>query len=222
MPVSRSSPRSENRCLQCQLGLPDGAGNRGSYNDAGLMEKTSGSRNRDGSKEASCGDLAATTAFRLGVRAVVRAKEISMTTNPYRSPSLSAATEFRRECRQQHMSPWERALVLLHLGGIVIYVPIFVASAVFGGFAAGPPTTLIVVHFLLMALGLVVFVAIVRDLYLRDYFTPNQKLTWGLLFCLLSPSVWVYFFQHTWRPRNAMGTDFRGDNCAVAKQQAIE
>ena len=51
------------------------------------------------------------------------------------------------------------------------------------------------VHFFMMFLGLVVFVVIVRDLYLRDYFTANQKLTWALLFCLLTPSIWLYFLR---------------------------
>lgn len=52
-----------------------------------------------------------------------------------------------------------------------------------------------------MLLGLAVFTVIVRDLYLRSYFTANQKLTWGLLFVLLVPSIWVYFFKHAWKPR---------------------
>jgi hypothetical protein len=47
-----------------------------------------------------------------------------------------------------------------------------------------------------------VVIVIMRDLYLRDWFTANQKLTWGLLFCLLSPSIWVYFFRHAWKPRS--------------------
>jgi hypothetical protein len=99
------------------------------------------------------------------------------------------------------MSRLERLLVVSHLVGVVLYVPWFLASAPRTGFAVGPWTMLLSVHFVMMFLGLVVFIVIVRDLYLRDYFTPNQKLTWALLFCLLAPSIWVYFFRHAWTPR---------------------
>lgn len=71
-------------------------------------------------------------------------------------------------------------------------------------FGAPAWTVVMTVHFFTMFLGLVVFVVIVRDLYLRDYFTANHKLTWALLFCLLPPSIWVYFFRHAWKPRNRL------------------
>ncbi len=100
------------------------------------------------------------------------------------------------------MSRFERLLVLFHLVGLLLYVPCFFATAPHMEFGFGPWTLLMTAHFLMMFLGLVVFVVIVRDLYLRDYFTANQKLTWALLFCLLTPSIWVYFFRHAWKPRN--------------------
>jgi len=100
------------------------------------------------------------------------------------------------------MSRLERSLVLVHLTAAVVYVPCFFAAVPHVEFGRGSWTTLMTVHFSLMFLGLVVMVVIIRDLYLRDYFTPNQKLTWGLLFCLLTPSIWVYFFRHAWKPRH--------------------
>lgn len=125
-----------------------------------------------------------------------------MDTNPFRSPSHLTSPDTGSERGQQRMSPFEHAAVLLHLACLVIYIPAFAFFALSGWFAAGPTVTLLAVHFSLMLFGLVVFVLIVRDLYLREHFTPNQKLTWGLMFCLLTPSIWVYYFLHAWKPRD--------------------
>lgn len=37
----------------------------------------------------------------------------------------------------------------------------------------------------------------------RSVGTANQKLTWCLFFFLLSPSIYVYFFRHAWKPRTS-------------------
>ena len=127
-----------------------------------------------------------------------------MDQNPYSSPSNTCeATPFGAG-GPRLMSRFERLLVLAHLVGVVLYVPCFVAAAwrMQVDFGAPAWTVLMTVHFFMVFLGLVVFVVMVRDLYLRDYFTANQKLTWALLFCLLTPSIWVYFFRHAWKPRN--------------------
>ena len=130
--------------------------------------------------------------------------------NPYSSPFAVEEATSPSVRRPRYMSRFERALVLFHLVSVAIYLPCFFAipGLLVEENAAFPVQVAIFfsVHFTLMLLGLAVFIVIIRDLYLRDYFTANQKLTWGLLFCLLSPSIWVYFFIHAWKPRS-MGPD---------------
>jgi hypothetical protein len=120
--------------------------------------------------------------------------------NPYSSPSAVDEAKSPSARRSRYMSRFERAFVLFHLVCSAIYLPCFFVLAA----RLRHPlhlTIFFTVHLTLMLLGLVVCIIIIRDLYLRNYFTANQKLTWGLLFCLLSPSMWVYFFRHAWKPR---------------------
>ena len=129
--------------------------------------------------------------------------------NPYSSPFAIDEAMSPSARRPQYMSRFERVLVLFHFVGLLVYLPCFlVAVTRLGGSVDFPlhMRILLTVHFTLMLLGLAVLIVIIRDLYLRDYFTANQKLTWGLLFCLLLPSIWVHFFRHAWKPRS-MGPD---------------
>ena len=102
----------------------------------------------------------------------------------------------------------ERILVLFHLGYLLIYIPCFVIYVHLSAGSAGLPpgfTALMAAHFIGMFLGFLVFVVLIRDLYLRRNLSANQKLTWGLLFVLFCPSIWVYFFRFAKEPRADAG-----------------
>ncbi len=125
--------------------------------------------------------------------------------DPYSSPSAIEEAKWPSVRRPRDMSRFERAFVLFNLVCVVVYLPWFVVAARRMEESPVSPlylTVFVTVHLFLTVLFGAAVVIIVRDLCLRDYYTTGQKLMWGLLFFLLWPSIYLYFFMHAWKARS--------------------
>lgn len=98
----------------------------------------------------------------------------------------------------------QRYTVLIAIGNMVIYVPIFLFLMMRAESSGIEPkiVTLLPWHFAGMLLNLLAIFATIQDLYLRDFPHPNSKLTWCLLIVFTGGIGWiVYIFKHALKPR---------------------
>jgi len=99
------------------------------------------------------------------------------------------------------MSKKEKIYCILFLLTMVIYIPCFI-------FYIGRYSSIIMtIHIVLMFANLIFLILVFRDIYKRDFPNPNTKVTWTLLICLFSPSVFVYLFMHAFKPRQKLPKD---------------
>jgi hypothetical protein len=125
--------------------------------------------------------------------------------NPYSSPSAVEEAKSPSVRRPRDMSRLERAFVLFNLVCVVVYLPWAVVGARRMEESPVSPlhlTVFVTVHLFVTVLFGAALVIIVRDLCLRNYYTTGHKLMWGLLFFLLWPSIYLYFFIHAWKARS--------------------
>ena len=125
--------------------------------------------------------------------------------NPYSSPSAMDEATSPSPHPPRYMSRLARAVVLLHLVSAIVYFPWAVVTLLrmeWGPVSPLALTGFVTVHLLVTALFVTAVVIVIRDLCLRDCCTSGEKLMWGLLFFLLWPSFYVYFFTHAWKPRS--------------------
>ncbi len=80
--------------------------------------------------------------------------------------------------------------------------PVLSVAAVIAGQPADDyAIVLLPFHFLGMAMGVPMYVIVIRDVYKRTFPTPNSKVTWTILMLLLWPSILVYLYKHAFHPR---------------------
>ncbi len=99
----------------------------------------------------------------------------------------------------------ERAIVITALVYMAAYVPYFLVQMYRIKQDAQPPLLAIVIpHLVGMTLNFIALVLTLRDLYLRSFPKPNDKLTWALLILLTGGIGWlVYVFKYALKPRPA-------------------
>lgn len=104
------------------------------------------------------------------------------------------------------MKGFEKFFVLWAIGYMIVYVPTFMILM-----ASNPEQFFFVIlpfHLLGMAQNLVALILTVRDLYLRPFPDPNQKVTWALLILMTGGiGLVVYLFKYAFKPRTISGSD---------------
>lgn len=101
------------------------------------------------------------------------------------------------------MNRLERTIVLAALGNMAIYIGTMVVISIMSGTNPAPPGS----AFFAWAISVVLLnyaglIVTIRDLYLRAFNNPNDKLTWLLLMMLTGGIGWfVYLWRHGLRTR---------------------
>ena len=101
------------------------------------------------------------------------------------------------------MSRTERAIVIIALAYMIIYVAYFLMQMYLAAHGRQvSPWAILPYHFLGMGLIFAGLIVTIRDLYLRPFANPNSKLIWLLLILLTGGIGWlVYIFRHAFHPR---------------------
>lgn len=107
------------------------------------------------------------------------------------------------------MKRWEKFVVLAffcNLLGLLVVLSLFAGTPLVNIYA---PELNEYEHFLvpwfycIFVLDIASFVLTMRDLYLRDFPSPNDKLTWSLLIFWTGGIFWfIYLGKHAFHPRS--------------------
>jgi branched-subunit amino acid ABC-type transport system permease component len=100
----------------------------------------------------------------------------------------------------------EKAFVVFYFAYLAVYVLYVVLLHLSHYFDQYFFVLVLPFHFFGMAIGIVMYVIVIRDIYKRTFPNPNSKVTWTLLVILLWPSILVYLYKHGFRPRVAFPT----------------
>jgi len=104
------------------------------------------------------------------------------------------------------MNRLERTIVLVALCNMALYIGTMVVVSIIEPSIPTPPgrvfAAFIAWHITGMAFNFTALIVTIRDLYLRSFSNPNDKLTWLLLMMLTGGIGWfVYLWRHAFRPR---------------------
>lgn len=103
------------------------------------------------------------------------------------------------------MSRAEKAFTIFYWVYVVIYIPCFLMLVCSG--MANPQAmdryfpVIIPFHILGMLLGIPMLIILFRDIYKRQFPSPNSKVTWTILMLMFWPSIPVYLYRYGFHPR---------------------
>lgn len=97
------------------------------------------------------------------------------------------------------MGRQEKAFCIFYSVYVAVYVPVFIAAAMTHRFDF---KMMLPFHLLGMVLGFVFIIVVVRDIYRREFPSPNQKITWTILVLMFWPSVFLYLLKYGFKPRH--------------------
>ena len=102
------------------------------------------------------------------------------------------------------MRGFERWFVLWSLVYMVVYIPVFFIVLVWTmGTQSNAFFYIVPFHFLGMFQNFAALILTIRDLYLRPFSNPNDKLTWLLVILFTGGIGWlVYIFMYALKPRD--------------------
>jgi hypothetical protein len=102
------------------------------------------------------------------------------------------------------MRGFERWFVLWSIAYMIVYVPLFlIAMAWTIRTQSNAFFYILPFHFLGMLQNFAALILTIRDLYLRPFSNPNDKLIWLLLILLTGGIGWIiYIFMYALKPRD--------------------
>lgn len=101
------------------------------------------------------------------------------------------------------MNRLERTIVLVALCNMALYIGTMVVVGILSATNPAPPgSELFAWAIFAVFLNYTAMIVTIRDLYLRSFNNPNDKLTWLLLMMLTGGIGWfVYLWRYAFRPR---------------------
>lgn len=104
------------------------------------------------------------------------------------------------------MNRWEKSFIVFYLTYMIVYVCVFIGIIGSGDISPTTFHTILPFHLFGMAMGMPLYIIVIRDIYLRSFPNPNTKVTWTNLVLMFSPSIFAYLYKNGFRSRETLPT----------------
>lgn len=96
---------------------------------------------------------------------------------------------------------WEKGFIVFYFMYMIFYVCVFIGIIRSGDMDPATFHTILPFHLFGMAMGLPLYIIVIRDIYLRSFPNPNTKVTWTILVLVFWPAIIAYLYKHGFHPR---------------------
>ncbi|MFO1006338.1 MAG: hypothetical protein U0929_10300 [Planctomycetaceae bacterium] len=105
------------------------------------------------------------------------------------------------------MNRWEKSYIIFYCIYMILYLCVVFIGLIRSG-DIDPMTFHIILpfHLLGMAMGILLYIIVIRDIYLRSFPNPNTKVTWTILVLMFWPSIFAYLYKNGFRSRETLPT----------------
>ena len=105
------------------------------------------------------------------------------------------------------MNRWEKSFIVFYFTYMIVYVCVFIR--IIGSGDTDPTTfrTILPFHLFGMAMGIPLYIIVIRDIYLRSFPNPDTKVTWTILVLMFWPAIIAYLYKHGFHPRLTLPLD---------------